>query len=118
MLLNAEEHFPSPVELRGDAWIRMKRGVESAAELGQVFENGCRIGVVRGEGPFIGQRPTAEKFFRLTRHYFVAIGMMDFIALAAAGAASIICCCCCCCCRPWRIFCTVSQLLRHLTGTA
>jgi len=98
MLLNAEKHFPSPVELRGDAWIRMKRRVESAAELGQVFENGCRIGVVHGEGSLIGQRPTAEKFFRLTRHrYFVAIGMMDFIALAAAGAASIICCCCCCC---------------------
>lgn len=118
MLLNAEKHFPSSIELCRDSGIRMKRGLQGAAELGQVFEDGRRIGVVGGEGPFIGLRPTAEKFFRLARHYFVAIGMMDFIALAAAGAASIICCVCCCCCRPWRIFWTVSQLLRHLTGTA
>lgn len=104
MLLNAEKHFPSPVELRGNPRIRMKRGVEGAAEFGQILEDRGGIGVVWSEGPFIGQRPTAEKFFRLTRHYFVAIGIIDFIALAAAGAASIICCCCCCCWRPWRIF--------------
>jgi len=100
MLLNAEKHFSSPVELCGDAWIRMKRGFEGAAEFGEILDDGHRVGVVRGEGQLIRKGPAPEKFFRLARHYFVAIGMMDFIALAAAGAASIICCCCCCCWRP------------------
>lgn len=119
MLLNPQKHFASPVELRGNPRIRMKRRLQGAAEFCEILDDRGGIGIVRGEGPFIGQRPTAEKFFRLTRHrYFVAIGMMDFIALAAAGAASIICWVCCCCCRPWRIFWTVSQLLRHRTGTA
>lgn len=98
MLLNAEKHFSSPIELCGNPWVRMKRGFERPAELGQVFDDRDVIRVIRRERPLIGQRPAAEKFFRVTRHrYFVAIGMMDFIALAAAGAASIICCCCCCC---------------------
>lgn len=101
MLLNAKKHFASPVELPRDAGVRMKRGFDGAAELGQVFEDGGVVRVIGRERPLIREGSAAEKLFRVPGHrYLVAIGMMDFIALAAAGAASIICWVCCCCWRP------------------
>jgi hypothetical protein len=66
MLLNAEKHFASPVELPRDTGVRMKGRFDGTAEFGQVFEHGDVIGVIRRKRALIGEGAAAEELFRVT----------------------------------------------------